>query len=465
MAKARDEAGIKWDPQGKVWVATCHDSELLGASRKEQNRFPLKEDAKSWKGLLKADCKTLKKSPEFAQLIRRDKKRHLWVAEIPASRQGGKTYRSESSSFATSDAAIDWCKKQETLRGVGVSSSAEASRTLRDLVDFWLPKHKVAVRYTTYVRDELILRRHILPYLADEALVTLDVSLLEDWKESMEADEFSTDKVDKAIKKLRQVLDWGIPRGWVALNAAKGLSTPLVSRAKWSPLKPAEIERLGELTGESELIETFIHTALREGELFCLQVKHVLDIDKSDSARLSIEQHFAPTETDWRAVVSSTKTHLNREVPINETLRPILSKLIKGKNPDDFIFNRLQPMSEEWTRRTHDPSEPMSSSSFRRHRLKPAFKKMGIEYGGYHLLRKTSASLMLEAHGTTDKAMVEISRSLGHKDVQTTYRFYVEIYKEGSRDAINSLHKLFQENKAAKLELQKYEKEIVGSDD
>ena len=82
---------------------------------------------------------------------------------------------------------------------------------------------------------------------------------------------------------------------------------------------------------------------------------------------------------------------------------------------------------------------------------------MGIEYGGYHLLRKTSASLMLEAHGTTDKAMLEISRSLGHKDVQTTYRFYVEIYKESSRDAINSLHKLFEENKVAKDELQRYE--------
>jgi len=465
MAKAKDEAGIKWDPQGKVYVATCHDSELLGASRKEQNRFPLKEDAKSWKGLLKADCKTLKKAPVFAKLIRRDKKRHLWVAEIPASRQGGKTYRPDSSSFTTAEAAIDWCKKQETLRGVGVSSSAEASRTLKDLVDFWLPKHKVTVRYTTYARDELILRRHILPFLADEALVTLDVSLLEDWKSSMEGDGFSTDKVDKAIKKLRQVLEWGIPRGWVSVNSAKGLSTPLVSRAKWSPLEPSQIEQLGELTGEPELIETFIHTALREGELFCLQVKHVLDVETPNSARLSIEQHFAPTESDWRAVVSSTKTHLNREVPLNETLRPVLAKLIAGKSPDDFIFNRLQPKSDEWVRRAHDPTEPMSSSSFRRHRLKPAFKEMGIEHGGYHLLRKTSASLMLEAHGTTDKAMVEISRCLGHKDVQTTYRFYVEIYKEGTRDAMNSLHRLFQENKAAKLELQKYEKEIAASAD
>lgn len=85
---------------------------------------------------------------------------------------------------------------------------------------------------------------------------------------------------------------------------------------------------------------------------------------------------------------------------------------------------------------------------------------LAISFGGLSPVR-----LMLEAHGTTDKAMVEISRSLGHKDVKTTYRFYVEIYKKGSRDAINSLHKLFQENKAPKLELQKYEKKIVGSDD
>jgi integrase len=457
MANPKDEPGLKWNSQSKVWIATCHDSEFLGPSRKEQNRFPLKEEAKSWKGQLKGDCRVLRKNPNYSKHIRRDKRKHLWVAETPAAKFANRTYSSTSNSFATSEAAINWLIQQETLRGVGFSSSEEAKRTLRQLVDSWLPKHKTKVRHTTYLRDELILRRHVLPYLASEPLVALDVSTLEDWKLRMESDGFSSDKVDKAIKKLRQVLDWGIPRGWVSLNAAQGLSTPLVSRAKWSPLKPSEIERLGELTGEPELIATFIHTALREGELFCLQVKHVLDIEKNDSARLSIEQHFAPSEDDWRAVVSSTKTHLNREVPVNQTLRPILASLIKGKRPEDFIFNRLQPMSEKRARRPIDPREAMSSSSFRRHRLRPAFRQMGIEYGGYHLLRKTSASLMLEAHGTTDKAMLEISRSLGHKDVQTTYRFYVEIYKESSRDAINSLHKLFEENKVAKDELQRYE--------
>lgn len=337
MAKPKDEAGLKWSPNSKLWIATCHDSELLGPSRKEQNRFPLKEDAKSWKGQLKGDCLALRKNPFYSKYIRRDKRRHLWVAETPPSKYGKKTYASTSNSFARADAAINWLIQQETLRGVGHSSSEEARRTLKDLVDAWLPKHKVKVRHTTYLRDELILRLHVLPYLADESLVALDVSTLEDWKLSMESDGFSLDKVDKAIKKLRQVLDWGIPRGWVSLNAAQGLSTPLVSRAKWSPLTPSEIERLGDLTGEPELIATFIHTALREGELFCLQVKHVLDMDKSDSARLSIEQHFAPTEGEWRAVVSSTKTHLNREVPVNQTLRPILARLIRGKSPEDFV--------------------------------------------------------------------------------------------------------------------------------
>ena len=467
MAKPKGEAGLKWDAARKVWVATCHDATLLGPSRKEQRRFLLKEEARTWKGELKGDCLKLQDNPNLVQHILRDKRKHLWVAEVPAGQFGSKTLKSISKNFVSVDAAIEWFKKQETLREVGVSSSVEAKRTLRDLVEDWLPKHKAEVEHTTFLRDEQILRLYTLPYIGQESLLTLDLSLLESWKQKMESDGFSKDKIDKAIKKLRQLLDWAIPRGWVAVNVAKGLTSPSVPRAKWSPLTPDEVEELGKLTGATELIQTFIHTALREGELFCLQVKHVLDIDIESDARLSIEQHFAPSETNWRELIPSTKTHLNRQVPINKSLRPILKRLMKDKKPDDYLFNRLQPMRDSLPRRAIDASEPMSSASFRRNRLKPAFKKMGFDHGGYHLLRKTSASLMLEAHGTSDKAMLEISRSLGHKDVQTTYRFYVEIYKESSRGAIDSLHKLFEDNKAAKLELQKYEQEHpddAGSD-
>ena len=44
---------------------------------------------------------------------------------------------------------------------------------------------------------------------------------------------------------------------------------------------------------------------------------------------------------------------------------------------------------------------------------------------------------------------------LGHKDVATTLRFYVEIYQEGTREAMTALDGLFGDrgNVAAKEEL------------
>tara|TARA_B110000971_G_C19597824_1_gene314736 strand:+ start:119 stop:331 length:213 start_codon:yes stop_codon:yes gene_type:complete len=63
----------------------------------------------------------------------------------------------------------------------------------------------------------------------------------------------------------------------------------------------------------------------------------------------------------------------------------------------------------------------------------------------------------LEHYGNTDAALVKISRCLGHKDVATTLRFYVEIYQEGTREAMTALDGLFADggNVAAREELTK----------
>jgi integrase len=78
---------------------------------------------------------------------------------------------------------------------------------------------------------------------------------------------------------------------------------------------------------------------------------------------------------------------------------------------------------------------------------------LGLE-GGFHLLRKTCACLLLEQGVKIEN----ISRVLGHKDITTTYKFYVEIYDEDQIRSVQALNGLFDPingDKAALEEMRK----------
>lgn len=53
--------------------------------------------------------------------------------------------------------------------------------------------------------------------------------------------------------------------------------------------------------------------------------------------------------------------------------------------------------------------------------LKPAMRAAGIEYGGWHRLRHTAATRLIEAGARRDQAQ----RWLGHHDAAFTMRTYV----------------------------------------
>jgi integrase len=66
--------------------------------------------------------------------------------------------------------------------------------------------------------------------------------------------------------------------------------------------------------------------------------------------------------------------------------------------------------------------------------------KIGVD-GSFHLFRKTSACLLLERGIKIET----ISKILGHRNIATTYNFYLEIYKEDVAHELSVLNNLFAE--------------------
>ena len=437
---------------GKKWQAVAYHHSL--PSRKAQSTFPSKTDARRWKEGLESDLHALHTvHVELVDFISYDKKKNAWSSTVPAGSYALRHYPAESRNFGSLAKAIAFYQKTESDRNAGAASKADRDKTLDEVIDKWLEKHERAVEHSTFAKDRGLVLNHIKPLLGEYPALSVDLNILEEWKGSLEAKGCSANTVAISIKKLSQIFIWSIPRKYVKYNPVTGLSAPSVERKKWRPLTKEEVETLCKLTGETEVILSFIYTALRVSELFALQVRHVSQLEEETARHILVEQHVAFTASG-NEVLEGTKTHQTRKVPITSDFLPIVRELIAGKSPNDYLFNGLQPLDPTKPRRALDPTQRLNANSFLRNRLKPAFEKMGVD-GAFHLLRKTSASLLLEHYGNTDAALVKISRCLGHKDVATTLRFYVEIYQEGTREAMTALDGLFGDrgNVAAKEEL------------
>ena len=428
---------------GDRWQAVAYHQSLPG--RKAQETFDSKTEAKAWKQGLESDLRKI--HPESS--VRYDKKKSVWTASIPSGDYAGRWYAEEIKDFGTPAKAQAHETQTIADRNAGARPKEERERTLGDVLDEWLKKHKGEVEYTTFAKDKGLIENHIRPHLGRLPILTVDLNLLEDWKDDLCEAGCSGNTISIVIKKLSQIFSWAVPRQYAKFNPVSGLKSPSVERAKWTPLTEDQIEDLCDLTASRSLILSLVYTSLRIGELVALQVKHVRQLEE-ESRHLVIEQHLALTETGV-AIVKGTKTHQNRDVAIIEDFVPIVQELMRGKGPEDFLFNGL---------RASDPKKHLNENTFRRNRLSPAFETMGVT-GSFHLLRKTSACLLLKHFGNSDDAISKISKCLGHKDITTTLKFYVDIYKGGTQEAMKSLNGLFNSakgNKAALEELAKASK-------
>jgi integrase len=422
LAKGKSGNGLTQLPSGD-WRARAFSPYLEG--REVQATFQLKADALSWKIELQRSLRELhEEHPESR--VRYVKRRKIWECYLPAGNYAGNQYADYVRPFGSIQKALAEEIRVLAERNTGVHTSDEIQqRTLSMVLDEWLIKHEKKVRWSTYAKDLGLIENHIRPQLGEIKCTAIDIYLLEIWQETLEESDVSNNTIRSSIHKLRQVLTWALPRRYVSHNAAQGIVAPTSPRKTWKPLTTAQVSEVCKLSKSPGVIMTLVYTALRVSEALALQVKHV----NFDTKMLSVEQHHALTR-DGIKIVSGTKTHQRREIPIIDDLIPILGAQVLGKTSEDFLFTGVVS--------TH---MPQNANSFRRHRLKPAMDKIGVD-GSFHLFRKTSACLLLERGIKIES----ISKILGHSNITTTYNFYLDIYEEDVANELSVLNNLFAES-------------------
>lgn len=300
----------------------------------------------------------------------------------------------------------------------------------------WL-EGRVALRRSSWVRDESYLRRHVISFFGGYPVGSITRDLIEEWVRGLSSSGLAPMTVRQMVRILRCVLDDCVERGLVASSPFRSLrriALPRVSSSSCLFLTPAEVSRLASAIEPRfrALVLVAAYLGLRWGELAGLLVSS-LSLSLSSGFSGSGSLRVVATLEEVAGMVRYVEETKSRGGRRTLTVPPFLVSVLSGHLSSFGSGGSLVPAS------VVAPSLPgglVSSSSFvftdvdggvlrgarfRRRYWKPAVQAAGLPSElRFHDLRHTCASILI-AQGAHPK---EIQARLGHASIRTTLDTY-----------------------------------------
>jgi integrase len=158
-------------------------------------------------------------------------------------------------------------------------------KTLGAWLDYWLQQVIVADREpTTAAMYEIMVRKHIKPYLGALTLAKLQTEDIERWQTRLAEGGASLETRRSAMVRLRTALNLALKRGHVNRNVAALVDRPRVPKVKHQPPRVVELRRLLEvIEGDRNkaLVYVALGASLRRAEVLGLQWSDV-DLERRE---------------------------------------------------------------------------------------------------------------------------------------------------------------------------------------
>lgn len=185
------------------------------------------------------------------------------------------------------------------------------------------------------------------------------------------------------LGKLKNFFGWLYDVGEISCNPLKNAIYKRTKRKKSPkriPLKPEEIIMVLEAIRNDTFcskkapfrhshyypfLAFLFRTGVRNAEAIGLRVKHV-HLDKGYVKICEVMARTSKGASSRQRVRKGTKNGSERELPLTDDLRAILSKQIEGKEPEDLVFPSPQ-------------NKCIDDCHFPRRVFKPVLRKLGIE--------------------------------------------------------------------------------------
>nr|WP_302597954.1 site-specific integrase [uncultured Cellulosilyticum sp.] len=304
---------------------------------------------------------------------------------------------------------------------------------------------KNSVRPSTYDSYEVILRKHI----TEDPIGSMK---LKDIK-SFHIQKFLNSKTELSksyIKKMHMLLDIffsnAVKNDLIHKNPLDAVNIPQSQkqvkevRALTRDEQSAYMKALDN-TRLKPLFLTCLFTGMRMGELMALDWNHV-DLKKGE---IKVEFSFKETrihdqgKSYWKLLKQPPKTSSGlRTIPIPQEI----IKLLKAhKATQDTLALRLgkDEFNKEKLVFCSEVGSPLSSRNIQRTHYSIC-KKIGLEGVGFHALRHTFATRMIEEN----VPVKTVQYWIGHSSIEITYNIYVHVQEESKKAAAQVQSDLFK---------------------
>jgi integrase len=316
--------------------------------------------------------------------------------------------------------------KERIARGEVVSERM----TVGAYLERWLEGIQKRRSWNTWCSYRYLVRDGMVPYIGKIQLGKLSPHHVQQMLEKAKAAGMGPATVNRVRSALRSALSQAEREGYVYRNVAKLTEPAKEEREEVKPLTADEIARLrARVKGHrlEPLVEMALGSGLRISELLGLRWEDV-DLERS---MLECRVQLQRPHRQWELVPLKTKKS-RRKVK----LPPFAVAALRAWR-NQHRQERLQAgtWQNEWGLIfTTESGRPLYYQHITYAYTRYA-KRLRLSAHHFHALRHTYASLLL-AEGVP---LHEVSRSLGHSNIQTTMDIYGHLYEEGNDRAAEAI--------------------------
>jgi len=288
---------------------------------------------------------------------------------------------------------------------------------------------------STQDRSTGVIKNYLLPAFGGKCLRELTPMTLQAYFSGMTSSPLSHESKDKIRDVLAGILQSAVTYGLLIKNPAENVKLPPEKRGKRRDkpyVTPQQFDALLELMAEpyATMIYVAVYTGLRVSELCALRWRNV------HASSISIDERFcrgdwgAPKSEASNATIAVNECVISRihrlkgmTVEIRSGLGMQRHKVVKFDGPDDLVFQGLRT------------GGPMRDNNILSRHIKPAGRKIGLDFVNWRCLRTSHATWLKLAGADVKDAQAQMR----HSRASTTLDIYQQFVPESQQRVVDKL--------------------------
>ena len=310
--------------------------------------------------------------------------------------------------------------RNESHQGEYVNK-ARGEITLAEFAKHW-QSTRVDIKVSTAVRDETMIRIHILSRFGPRSLNSL---VREDGQKLIAemSKTHSPSTIRKVVTLFTAMLDEAVNARRIKAHGLAKLKMPPIAKRERRALTPNEVDQLATAIGAkySSLIYFLSYSGLRIGEATALRHRHL------DRKASTVKVVATLGEIQGKLVETTPKTKAGRRTV---TIPATVMAMLPTGLPDDYVFTGREGGALRYT-------------GFRTREFNRAVTSAGLGRLTIHDLRGTYISALYASGASPAVVMAQV----GHSDSRMALDAYASATERSQQTAIDGLEKLITEQR------------------